>query len=114
MIAKFRGITEKKEFVYGYLFEDNGEFYIKNKTGCYLVDKRTASQFTGVLDSNKKEIYGLDWVSGAIKVDGKEYRVDEVVCWENGAWEINGYSFKELSNLKLIIECYPRIRLRWI
>lgn len=108
MIAKFRGVTEKKQFVYGYLFEDSGEFYIKNKTGCYLVYEETVSQFTGLTDVDNKEVYSDDWVSATVETKTGFEKTEGIVYWNYGSWEVNGFRFKDLNQIKVEVECYNR------
>jgi len=61
---KFRGTSKKmNKWVYGSLLVDNDEYFICwtfpdcSGNGCERVIPKSVSQFTGLLDKNRKEIY---------------------------------------------------------
>lgn len=109
MIMKYRGITEKKQFVYGYVFKDEGEFFIKQEDGAFFnVYEDAISQFTGLTDIDNKEVYSDDWVSATVETKTGFEKIEGIVYWNYGSWEVNGYRFKELNNLKVEVEFYNR------
>ena len=117
--AIFRGYSEcEKKWIYGYLIEKNGAFYILEKViGMYsksrknsksnsydglggrfrfelhLVDKKSISRYTGFYDANKNPIYEGDFVTSAIFKKGPVYQIvyDKYKGWCRKLYRIKTY-----------------------
>lgn len=109
---KFRGKDiEKKEWVYGYLYQDefksfiiqertiqlkpndvNGPAEYDNETVFIEVDPKTIGEFTGLQDKNKKDIYEDDIVNVIHENPDEDIYFETVgiVEFSNGLFWING------------------------
>lgn len=81
-------------FVYGYLV---GKNHIGDRYICFEIDPETIGQFTGIYDTEGKEIYESD-----IVIKNNNYEEEYVVDYMQGMFVIKPYKFDYDCDIKMM------------
>ena len=110
---KFRGYSYLvKEWVYGYLYNNNDQWYIGTKELDYMVVPESIGEFTGKVDCNDKEIYEGDIVTRnyfspqegfcVVFFDDAAFLLDNI----NSSWFDAWYSHERWGELEVVGNIY--------